>query len=105
MKRELRNKSVETKVSEAELRALEWRAERAGVTLSEVVRDVLLGVSVEQGTLAAERTILPNFMLKLGQEKPDVTLEQVIGSGLGNRASGAPYRQRCAKKSRETHLG
>ena len=34
MKRELRTKSVGTKVSEAELRVLESRAERAGLTLS-----------------------------------------------------------------------
>jgi hypothetical protein len=51
MKRELRSKSVGTKVSEAELRELESRAERAGLTLSEWVRDVLLGSSVEMGTL------------------------------------------------------
>ncbi len=38
--RELRSKSVGTKVSEAELRVLESRAERAGLTLSEWVRDV-----------------------------------------------------------------
>ncbi|MGA2219756.1 MAG: hypothetical protein ABSG51_16820 [Terracidiphilus sp.] len=43
MKRELRTKSVGTKVSEAELRVLESRAERAGVTLSEWVRDVAGG--------------------------------------------------------------
>jgi len=77
MKREVRSKSVGTKVSEAELRVLESRAERAGLTLSEWVRDVLLGSSVEQGTLAAERlilaevlamrTILLNFMLKVGE--------------------------------------
>jgi hypothetical protein len=48
-------------VTEAELRVLESRAERAGLTLSEWVRDVLLGSSVETGTLAAERAILhPN---------------------------------------------
>jgi hypothetical protein len=58
MKRELRSKSVGTKVTEAELRVLESRAERAGLTLSEWVRDVLLGSSVEMGTLAAERAIL-----------------------------------------------
>jgi len=51
MKREPRSKSVGTKVSEAELRVLESRAERAGLTLSEWVRDVLLGSSVEMGTL------------------------------------------------------
>ena len=80
MKCELRSKSVGTKVSEAELRVLESRAERAGLTLSEWVRDVLLGSSVEMGTLAAERailaevlamrTILLNFMLKVGEGNP-----------------------------------
>jgi hypothetical protein len=40
MKRELRSKSVGTKVTEAELRVLESRAERAGLTLSEWVRQV-----------------------------------------------------------------
>src|ERR1700739_640001 len=80
MKRELRSKSVGTKVSEAELRVLESRAEGAGLTLSEWVRDVLLGSSVEMGTLAAERailaevlamrTILLNFMLKVGEGNP-----------------------------------
>lgn len=80
MKREVRSKSVGTKVSEAELRVLESRAEQAGVTLSEWVRDVLLGSSVETGTLAAERAILAevlamrtivlNFMLKVGEGNP-----------------------------------
>ena len=80
MKRALRTKSVGTKVSEAELRVLESRAERAGLTLSEWVRDVLLGSSVEMGTLASERailaevlgmrTILLNFMLKLSMRQP-----------------------------------
>jgi hypothetical protein len=80
MKRALRTKSVGTKVSEAELRVLESRAQRAGLTLSEWVRDVLLGSSVEMGTLASERailaevlgmrTILLNFMLKLSTRQP-----------------------------------
>ncbi len=80
MKREVRSKSVGTKVSEAELRVLESRAEHAGVTLSEWVRDVLLGSSVETGTMAAERAILAevlamrtivlNFMLKVGEGNP-----------------------------------
>jgi hypothetical protein len=38
MKRELRTRSVGTKVSEAELRVLESRAAAAGLTLSEWVR-------------------------------------------------------------------
>jgi RHS repeat-associated protein len=62
MRRELRTKSVGTKVSEAELRVLESRAERAGLTLSGWVRDVLLGSSVEQGTMAAERAILAEVL-------------------------------------------
>ena len=80
MKRALRTKSVGTKVSESELRVLESRAERAGLTLSEWVRDVLLGSSVDMGTLAAERailaevlamrTILLNFTLKVGEGNP-----------------------------------
>jgi hypothetical protein len=80
MKREVRSRSVGTKVSDAELRVLESRAERAGLTLSEWVRDVLLGSSVETGTLAAERAILAevlamraillNFMLKLSARQP-----------------------------------
>ena len=77
MKRALRVKSVGTKVSAAELRVLESRAAAAGLTLSEWVRDVLLGSSVEMGAMAAERTILAevlamrtillNFMLKVGE--------------------------------------
>ena len=80
MKRALRTKSVGTKVSEAELCVLESRAAAAGLTLSEWVRDVLLGSSVEMGTLAAERAILAemlamraillNFMLKLSMRQP-----------------------------------
>jgi len=80
MKRELRSKSVGTKVSEAELRVLESRAERAGLTLSKWVRDVLLGSSVDAGSMAAERAILAemlamraillNFLLKLSARQP-----------------------------------
>ena len=46
MKREVRSKSVGTKVTEAELRVLESRAERAGLTLSEWERDLLIVSSV-----------------------------------------------------------
>ena len=62
MKRALRVKSVGTKVSAAELRVLESRAAAAGLTLSEWVRDVLLGSSVEMGAMAAERTILAEVL-------------------------------------------
>jgi hypothetical protein len=80
MKRALRVKSVGTKVSAAELRVLESRAAAAGLTLSEWVRDVLLGSSVDAGAMAAERAILAemlamraillNFMLKLSMRQP-----------------------------------
>jgi mobilization protein NikA len=80
VKRALRTKSVGTKVSEAELRVLESRAAAAGLTLSEWVRDVLLGSSVDAGTMAAERAILAemlamrsillNFLLKLSMRQP-----------------------------------
>jgi len=53
------------------------RAAAAELTLSEWVRDVLPGSSVEMGTMSAERTILAevlamrtillNFMLKVGE--------------------------------------
>lgn len=80
MNHELRTKSVGTKVSEGELRVLESRAALAGVTLSEWVRDVLLGSSVDASAMAAERAILAevlgmraillNFMLKLSMRQP-----------------------------------
>jgi hypothetical protein len=97
MKRALRVKSVGTKVSEAELRVLESRAAAAGLTLSEWVRDVLLGSSVEMGTMAAERailaevmamrTILLNFMLKLGagQPIPEKVSRELIAWADGNK--------------------
>ena len=43
MKHDLRSKSVSTNVSEAELRVLESRAERAGLTLSEWVAGCAVG--------------------------------------------------------------
>jgi hypothetical protein len=62
---------------------------RAGLTLSEWVRDVLLGSSVEMGTLAAERailaevlamrTILSNCMLKVGE---GTAISQAAGKKL-----------------------
>lgn len=49
---------------------LESRADAAGLTLSEWVRDVLLGSSVDAGTMAADRAILLNFMLKQSARQP-----------------------------------
>jgi len=101
MKREVRSKSVGTKVTEAELRVLESRAERAGLTLSEWVRDVLLGSSIETGTLAAERTILAevlamrtillNFMLKVGEGTaiPEESSKKLIAWADANKMKRA----------------
>ena len=99
MKRELRTRSVGTKVSEAELRVLESRAAAAGLTLSEWVRDVLLGSSVEMGTLAAERTILAevlamrtillNFMLKVGEGAADPRGVEPEADRVGGREQDA----------------
>ena len=95
MKRALRVKSVGTKVSAAELRVLESRAAAAGLTLSEWVRDVLLASSVEKGTMAAERTILAevlamrtillNFMLKVGE---GVTIPEEASRKAGGPGAG-----------------
>jgi hypothetical protein len=100
MKRALRVKSVGTKVSEAELRVLESRAAAAGLTLSEWVRDVLLGSSVEMGTMAAERAILAevmamrsillNFMLKVGE---GVTIPEKVSRELIAWADGNKMRR------------
>ena len=101
MKRALRTKSVGTKVSEAELRVLESRAATAGLTLSEWVRDVLLGSSIETGTLAAERailaevlamrTILLNFMLKVGEGTaiPEESSKKLIAWADANKMKRA----------------
>lgn len=101
MKRALRVKSVGTKVSAAELRVLESRAAAAGLTLSEWVRDVLLGSSVEMGTMAAERTILAevlamrtillNFMPKVGEGNPipEATSKKLIEWADANKMKRA----------------
>jgi hypothetical protein len=72
--------SVGTKVSEAELCVLESRAERAGLTLSEWVRDVLLGSSVEMGTLAAERAILAKVL----------AMRTILLNFMGPRSAASP---------------
>ena len=113
MKRALRTKSVGTKVSEAELRVLESRAASAGLTLSEWVRDVLLASSVDAGTMAAERailaevmamrTILLNFMLKLGagQPIPEKVSRELIAWADGNKIRRA--LEVLAKNSTRDH--
>ena len=113
MKRALRTKSVGTKVSEAELRVLESSAAAAGLTLSEWVRDVLLASSVDAGAMAAERailaemlamrTILLNFMLKLGagQPIPEKVSRELIAWADGNKIRRA--LEVLAKNSTRDH--
>ena len=73
MKLALRNKSVGTKVSEAEFEALGRRAHAQKLTLSEWVRAELLDVrkddgdAVLLGELLALRAILINLLFSLGK--------------------------------------
>ena len=73
LKLALRNKSVGTKVSEAEFEALERRAHAQKLTLSEWVRTELLdnkkddGDEVLLGELLALRAILINLLFSLGK--------------------------------------
>jgi len=69
----LRIKSVGTKVSAAEFAALEERAQSAGLTLSEWVREVLLSAPAEPGPemgevvlaeLLALRTLFLNLQFR-----------------------------------------
>jgi hypothetical protein len=69
----LRTKSVGTKVSEEEFAMLEARAQAAGRTLSEWVRDVLLAAPTSEGELIGEvalgellalRTLLLNLFFR-----------------------------------------
>ncbi len=79
MKPPLRTKSVGTKVSEEEFAALESRARARKLTLPEWVRAELLEPRADGGGAADEvllgevlalRTILLNFMLKVGEGNP-----------------------------------
>ena len=73
LKLPLRNKSVGTKVTEAEFEALEMRAHSQKLTLSEWVRAVLLDIRTDDGDevllgeLLALRAILINLLFSLGK--------------------------------------
>ncbi len=62
MKPPLRTKSVGTKVSEAEFAKLEERAQAAGLTLSEWVRDVLLAPPAESRAEVAGEVVLAELL-------------------------------------------
>ncbi len=73
LKLPLRNKSVGTKVTEAEFEALEMRAHSQKLTLSEWVRAELLDIRKDDGDevllaeLLALRAILINLLFSLGK--------------------------------------
>ena len=118
MKPPLRTKSVGTKVSEDEFAMLEARAEAAGRTLSEWVRDVLLAAPKTEGELIGEvalgellalRTLLLNFFFReaKGEPIPEAEMRALIeradalkGDRARERIEAA--RSRAAKKAKPT---
>jgi len=118
MKPPLRTKSVGTKVSEEEFAMLEARAQAAGRTLSEWVRDVLLAAPKTEGELIGEvalgellalRTLLLNFFFReaKGEPIPEAEMRALIeradalkGDRARERIEAA--RSRAAKKAKPT---
>jgi hypothetical protein len=114
----LRTKSVGTKVSEEEFAMLEARAQAAGRTLSEWVRDVLLAAPTTEGELIGEvalgellalRTLLLNFFFReaKGEPIPEAEMRALIeradalkGGRARERIEAA--RSRAAKKTEPT---
>jgi len=98
----LRTKSVGTKVTDAEYAALETHARAGGLTLSEWVRDVLLGIGrpgdVDTEVLLAEvlalRTILINLLFSMSKGEP-MTAEGM--QGLIERADKDKVRRALEK--------
>jgi hypothetical protein len=85
----LRTKSVGTKVSEEEFAMLEARAQAAGRTLSEWVRDVLLAAPTTESELIGEvalaellalRTLLLNLFFRAakGEAIPEAEMRALI---------------------------
>ena len=118
MKPPLRTKSVGTKVSEEEFAMLEARAQAAGRTLSEWVRDVLLAAptteseligEVALGELLALRTLLLNLFFRSakGEAIPEAEMRALIeradavkGDRARERIEAA--RSRATKKAEPT---
>ncbi|MFZ0394559.1 MAG: hypothetical protein WBX09_09220 [Terracidiphilus sp.] len=112
MKPPLRTKSVGTKVSEEEFAMLEARAETAGRTLSEWVRDVLLAAPTTEGELIGEvalgellalRTLLLNLFFRSakGEAIPEAEMRALIERA--DAVKGDRARERIeAARSRAT---
>ena len=103
MKPPLRTKSVGTKVSEEEFAMLEARAQAAGRTLSEWVRDVLLAAPTTEGELIGEvalgellalRTLLLNLFFRSakGEAIPEAEMRALIERA--DRVKGDRARER-----------
>ena len=118
MKPPLRTKSVGTKVSGEEFAMLEARAQAAGRTLSEWVRDVLLAAPTTEGELIGEvalgellalRTLLLNLFFRSakGEAIPEAEMRALIeradavkGDRARERIEAA--RSRATKKAEPT---
>jgi hypothetical protein len=99
----LRNKSVGTKVTEAEFAALEIQAQMRKLTLSEWVRAELLepkecpsmaADALLLGEILALRTILINLLFPISQSKPVTpeAMRELIERADGDKAKRAMER-------------
>lgn len=97
----LRTKSITTKVTEAEYQRLEKLAEGQGRSMSEWVREKLLGQAEEQETKAGEevllaevlglRTILINLLFSIGKGEvvTDEHMQELIERADGGKVEKA----------------
>jgi hypothetical protein len=107
LKLPLRNKSVGTKVTEAEFEALEMRAHLQKLTLSEWVRGELLDMKTDDGgeallgELLALRAILINLLFSLGKGERLTTeaMKEVIERADREKVNRAAGRRTDARLS------
>ena len=105
LKLPLRNKSVGTKVTEAEFAALEMRAHLQKLTLSEWVRAELLDMKTDDGDeallgeLLALRAILINLLFSLGKGERLTTeaMKEVIERADREKVNRAAGRRTDAR--------
>ena len=116
MKPPLRTKSVGTKVSEEEFAMLEERAQTAGRTLSEWVRDVLLAAPTTEGELIGEvalaellalRTLLLNFFFRApkGEAIPEAEMRELIEQADAIKGDRARERIEAARSQTRKQVG
>ena len=116
MKPPLRTKSVGTKVSEEEFAMLEARAQAAGRTLSEWVRDVLLAAPTTEGELIGEvalgellalRTLLLNLFFRSakGEAIPEAEMRALIERADAVKGDRARERIEAARSQARKQAG